>query len=132
MQRHYSSSSQWFARQARDPYVRAARDANYRSRAAFKLIQLDEKYSLFRGANLVVDLGATPGGWSQVASSHINRNGQNGVVVAIDMLEMDPLPNVQFIQGDFTLSQSLASISEICNGRAIDVILSYQCSPNNV
>jgi 23S rRNA (uridine2552-2'-O)-methyltransferase len=128
MQRHYSSSSQWFARQARDPYVRAARDANYRSRAAFKLIQVDEKYSLFKGANLVVDLGATPGGWSQVASSRIGRNGQsspNGVVIAIDMLEMDPLPNVQFVRGDFTLPQSLASISEICNGRAIDVILSY-------
>jgi 23S rRNA (uridine2552-2'-O)-methyltransferase len=114
-------------RQTKDPFVRAARDAQYRSRAAFKLIQLDQKYRIFNKAKLVLDLGAAPGGWSQIASSRMSGNSR--AVIAIDLLEMEPIAKVDFIQGDFTRPEALEKITELCRGRSLDVILS-DMSPN--
>jgi 23S rRNA (uridine2552-2'-O)-methyltransferase len=82
-----------------DPYVKQARQEGYRSRASYKLIQLNEKDRLIRPGMLVVDLGSAPGGWSQVAGKLV---GAKGKVVASDVLPMEPLKNVDFIQGDFT------------------------------
>ena len=93
-----TASQKWLERQLNDPYVRAARAAGWRSRAAFKIIELDEKYSLFKPGQRVVDLGAAPGGWTQVA---VQRVGQQGKVVALDLLPMDEIPGSILLQGDF-------------------------------
>jgi len=92
-----ASSQRWLARQLNDPYVQAAHAAGWRSRAAFKLIELDERFGLLCSGARVLDLGAAPGGWSQVA-----RNRGAGIVVAVDLLPIAPLPGVRFIEGDFT------------------------------
>ena len=84
-------------RQVNDPFVKKAKDAGYRSRAAFKLVEIDEKYKILKKGKIVVDLGAAPGGWSQVAVAKVGA----GNVVAIDLLEMDTIPGVRFIQQDF-------------------------------
>ena len=85
------SSTRWLQRQLNDPYVQAAQDAGYRSRAAFKLIELDARFGLFKGAKRVLDLGAAPGGWSQVA---LERLAPGAVVVAVDVAELEPLAGV--------------------------------------
>lgn len=93
-----SSSARWKQRQARDPFVRKARAEGYRSRAAFKLQEIQAKDRVLARGQVVVDLGAAPGAWSQFATTAI---GPAGRVVAVDLLPMDPLPGVEFIQGDF-------------------------------
>lgn len=93
-----SKGKQWARKQAADPYVRAAQQQGYRSRAAYKLLAIARSHALFRRGAAVVDLGAAPGGWSQVAAKQV---GQGGCVVAVDLLEMPPLANVHFIRGDF-------------------------------
>ncbi len=90
------SSTLWLERQINDPYAISARAEGYRSRAAYKLMQLDERFGLLAQANAVVDLGAAPGGWSQVAAS----NERVKRVIAVDLADMDPIPGVQFIRGD--------------------------------
>jgi 23S rRNA (uridine2552-2'-O)-methyltransferase len=92
------SSRAWLQRHVSDPYVRRAKDQGYRSRAAFKLLEIDAKDRLLRAGMRVVDLGAAPGGWSQVAAQRV---GAGGRVVAIDLLEMAPLPGVTVLRGDF-------------------------------
>lgn len=114
---------QWFVRHASDPYVKAARHENYRSRAVFKLIQINQKYRLLEGAKLILDLGAAPGGWSQVASTIVQ--AQNGSVIAVDLLEMLPIEGVKFIRGDFTNEDVAKCIQQLCQGRDVDVLLSY-------
>ena len=93
------SSRRWLKEHQADPYVKRAKEAGYRSRAAFKLLELDERDRLLRPGMTVVDLGAAPGGWSQVA---VERVGRQGRVFALDLLAMDPVPGVEFLQGDFT------------------------------
>ncbi|ONG47529.1 rRNA methyltransferase, partial [Pseudoroseomonas deserti] len=93
-----TASQKWLERQLNDPYVRAAKAAGWRSRAAFKIIELDEKYKLFRPGQRVVDLGAAPGGWTQVA---VQRVGDRGKVVGLDLLPMDVIPGASLLQGDF-------------------------------
>ena len=92
------SSARWLERQLNDPYVQRAKREGYRSRAAFKLIEIDDKYRVLKNGARVVDLGAAPGGWSQVAAKRI---GEGGRIVAIDLLDIEPIPGVDFIQLDF-------------------------------
>src|SRR5687767_10553408 len=92
------SSKEWLRRHVSDPYVRKARQEGYRSRAAYKLLEMDQKHSLFKPGMTVLDLGAAPGGWSQVAAQKVMPGGR---VVAIDVLEMAPISGVNIIKGDF-------------------------------
>src|SRR6478672_1893620 len=95
-----TSSQKWLERQLNDPYVRAAQAAGYRSRAAFKLIEIDDKLHLLKPRGRVVDLGAAPGGWTQVALQRIGQGDkQAGKVVALDLLAMDPVPGATVLQG---------------------------------
>ena len=109
-----SSSSRWKQRQASDPYVLKAQRDGWRSRAVFKLEEIDRKQKLFKNGSVVVDLGAAPGGWSQYAAKKVLPKGR---VIALDLLHMDPLAGVEFIQGDFTtddaLQQLLASLGDV-------------------
>src|SRR5258708_1250615 len=96
-----ASSQRWLQRQANDPYVDAAQRAGWRSRAAFKLIEIDDKYKLLRPGGRVVDLGAAPGGWTQVSAKRIGANDGKGRLVAVDVLEMPPVPGAVMVQVDF-------------------------------
>ncbi|MDZ7789344.1 MAG: RlmE family RNA methyltransferase [Xanthomonadales bacterium] len=116
----------WKKRQQSDPYVKRAREAGYRARAAFKLLELDEKDRLFRPGQFVVDLGAAPGSWSQVALEKVGRQGR---VVALDILPMDPIDDVVFIEGDFREDEPLAALEEAMEGRRADLVLS-DMAPN--
>jgi 23S rRNA (uridine2552-2'-O)-methyltransferase len=120
------TSSRWLQEHVNDPYVKQAQKDGYRSRASYKLIQLDEKDKLIRPGMLIVDLGAAPGGWSQVAGRTL---GDRGKVLATDILPMDPLRNVDFLQGDFTQEAVLEQILDRLGGRQADLILS-DMAPN--
>ncbi len=109
-----------------DPYVQLAKKEGWRSRAAFKLIEMDEKDKLLRRGEVVVDLGATPGGWSQVAAKRV---GDGGMVVALDLLEMEPIHNVEFIQGDFREDDVLKALEEKLDGRRVGLVMS-DMAPN--
>jgi 23S rRNA (uridine2552-2'-O)-methyltransferase len=113
-------------RHVADPYVRRARALGYRSRAAFKLLEIDTRDRLFAAGQVVVDLGAAPGGWSQVAAE---RTGPSGRVVAIDLLDMTPLAGVTFIRGDFTAEPVRRELERALGGRPVDLVLS-DLSPN--
>ncbi len=114
------SSTRWLQRQLNDPYVHEARRLGYRSRAAFKLLELDDRFHILRPGLRVIDLGAAPGGWTQVA---LRRVGANGKVVGIDLLEIDPIPGALLMQGDFLDDASPGLLQEALGGRA-DVVLS--------
>ncbi|MBN36749.1 MAG: rRNA methyltransferase [Rhodospirillaceae bacterium] len=96
--RRKASSTRWLQRQLNDPYVAGAKEEGYRSRATYKLIQLDERFRLLKPGCRVVDLGAAPGGWSQIAAARV----EGAPVVAIDLLEMEPIPGVEILLGDAT------------------------------
>jgi 23S rRNA (uridine2552-2'-O)-methyltransferase len=113
-------------RHVADPYVQHAKALGYRSRAAFKLIEIDARDRLFAAGQIVVDLGAAPGGWSQVAAE---KTGARGQVVAIDVLHMAPLPGVTFVRGDFTEEPVLRELERVLGGRLVDLVLS-DLSPN--
>jgi len=119
------SSNRWIARQDKDPYVKQARAAGYRARAAFKLLELDEKDRLLRPGLKVVDLGAAPGSWAQVAAEKV---GDSGRVVALDILPMDALPGVEIIEGDFREAEALEAL-ETAVGERVDLVLS-DMAPN--
>ena len=114
------SSSQWLQRHVTDPFVKQAQKDGYRSRSAYKLIQLNERDRFLHPNTLVVDLGSAPGGWSQIAGRLVGRKGR---VVATDILPMDALPNVEFIQGDFTEEVVLAQLIGALGGHKPDVII---------
>ena len=95
-----ASSQRWLRRQLNDPYVQEAQRLGYRSRSAFKLIQLDEKFGLLHKGQRVVDLGAAPGGWSQVAANRVIQK-TSGQIIGLDLLPMEPIPGVTLIQADF-------------------------------
>jgi 23S rRNA (uridine2552-2'-O)-methyltransferase len=119
------SSDQWLKEHFSDPYVKQAQKAGYRSRAVYKLMEIDDRDHLLRPGMVVVDLGAAPGGWSQIAS---NRVGKNGTVVALDLLPIEPIPNVMILQGDFSSEETLNQLLAVLPG-AVDVILS-DMAPN--
>lgn len=114
-----ASSTRWLTRQLNDPYVKQAKAAGYRSRAAFKLTELDERFNLLKGVTRVVDLGIAPGGWSQVVRARAPKAG----VVGIDLLETDPIEGVTIFQMDFMADEAPAALSEALGG-APDLILS--------
>jgi len=116
------SSRQWLTRQLNDPYVRAARKEGYRSRAAFKLLELDAKFHFFKKGARVLDLGAAPGGWSQVAAA------KGAVVVAADVLAMEAIPGVTFFQADLTDAEVPAMLKEALGGPA-DLVLTDMAAP---
>jgi 23S rRNA (uridine2552-2'-O)-methyltransferase len=114
------SSNQWLQEHVNDPYVKQAQRDGYRSRASYKLIQVNEKDKLLRPGMLVVDLGSAPGGWSQVAARLV---GEKGRVVATDILPMDPLNHVEFVQGDFTEEAVLSAVLALLGGQRPDLVL---------
>ncbi|MBT3172562.1 MAG: RlmE family RNA methyltransferase [Rhodospirillaceae bacterium] len=114
------SSTRWLQRQLNDPYVKAAQDAGYRSRAAFKLLELDERFGLLKGARRVLDLGAAPGGWSQVAVAKL---GPGTVVVAVDISEVEALAGVMALQMDALDPDSLPAMMTALGGQA-DIVMS--------
>ncbi len=114
------SSQNWLQEHVNDPYVKQAQKEGYRSRASYKLIQLNEKDKLIRPGMLIVDLGSAPGGWSQVAARLV---GAKGRVVATDILPMEPVKNVEFIQGDFTDEGVLHRVLERLEGHKPDLVL---------
>ena len=118
------SSTRWLQRQLNDPYVAAAREDGYRSRAAYKLIELNDKFRLIKPGARVVDLGSAPGGWSQVAASVV---GPKGKVVACDILEMDPIAGVDFVRLDFMDDDAEDRLTERLGGKA-DIVLSDMAS----
>jgi len=120
-----TASQRWLQRQLNDPYVAAAKAAGWRSRAAFKLIQLDDRYKLIKPGARVVDLGAAPGGWTQVAMA---RAGDRGRVVAIDLLPMDAVAGATILQGDFQDDAAEAAVLAALAGQA-DLVLS-DMAPN--
>jgi 23S rRNA (uridine2552-2'-O)-methyltransferase len=120
-----ASSRRWLERQERDPFVRAARAGGWRSRAAFKLLQLDDRLRLFRPGQRILDLGAAPGGWSQVAARRV---GAGGRVVAVDLMAMEPVPGVATLRLDATDPGALVAIRAALGGLA-DVVLSDMAAP---
>jgi 23S rRNA (uridine2552-2'-O)-methyltransferase len=120
-----ASSARWLERQLNDPYVHEAKAKGYRSRAAFKLAELDEKFRFLASGARVLDLGAAPGGWSQVAQERIGRKGR---VVAADILEMMPLEGVEILQADMLHSETIPRLAAALGGPA-DVVLSDMAAP---
>ncbi len=120
------SSKRWLKEHFDDHYVKQAQAQGLRSRAAFKLMEIQDKYSLVRKNMRVVDLGAAPGGWSQVVADWV---GDSGNVVALDILEMDALAGVEFIHGDFTEDEPLALLEQALDGKPVDLVLS-DMAPN--
>jgi 23S rRNA (uridine2552-2'-O)-methyltransferase len=120
------SSNAWLRRHVNDPYVHRARAQGYRSRAAYKLIEIAERDALARTGDTVVDLGAAPGGWAQALAERVGRSGR---VVAVDLLEVAPIPGVTVIRGDFSEEAVRDRIREALDGRALDLVVS-DLAPN--
>lgn len=123
--RRTPSSAKWLERQLNDPFVTLAKKEGWRSRAAFKLIEMDDRYKLIKPGARIVDLGAAPGGWSQVAVKRAGagRDGSRARIVGIDLLDIEPLPGVDFIQMDFLDPQAPARLIEMLGGPA-DLVMS--------
>ncbi|WP_323004218.1 RlmE family RNA methyltransferase [Denitromonas sp.] len=120
------TSKAWMREHLNDTYVQQARASGYRARAAYKLLEIDDKDKLLRPGMVVVDLGAAPGSWSQVASQKV---GDGGRVIALDLLEVLGLPRMTFIQGDFQDAAVLRELEATLDGRPVDLVLS-DMAPN--
>ena len=120
------TSKAWMQEHVNDPYVKLAQKDGYRARAAYKLIEIDHKDRLIKPGMVVVDLGSTPGSWSQVAIQRLKGNGR---VIALDLLPMVGIPGVEFIQGDFREDEILEQLEEKLNGQQIDLVIS-DMAPN--
>lgn len=120
------SSTRWLREHFTDEYVKRAQQEGYRSRAVYKLLEIHEKDRLLRPGLTMVDLGAAPGGWSQLAARLVGRQGR---VIALDVLPMEPLPGVQFIEGDFRETAVLEQLLAALEGRTVDLVLS-DMAPN--
>ncbi|MCH8845942.1 MAG: RlmE family RNA methyltransferase [Proteobacteria bacterium] len=121
-----SSNKHWLIRQQKDPYVKQAQQSHYRSRAVYKLIEIDEKDHLFKQGQTIIDLGAAPGSWSQYVSKKI---GKKGRLIAIDILPMDPIANTLFIKGDFTEQPVVEQCLQAMNHGKADLVIS-DMAPN--
>lgn len=120
------SSQRWLKEHFSDPYVKSAQQKGYRSRAAFKLIEIQNKDKIIQSGMTVIDLGAAPGGWSQIISEWV---GKKGRIIALDILPMDALPQVDFILGDFRESEIFEKVLAVLEGSKADVVLS-DMAPN--
>lgn len=120
---HKASSQQWLQRQLNDPYVARAKREGYRSRAAYKFLEIDDKYRLLKPGMAIVDLGAAPGGWSQIAAKRIGTaDGGRGKVVGIDLLEIEPIPGVDFTVMDFNDADAPERLKDMLGGLADGVL----------
>lgn len=126
MARKAGSSHRWRQRQTRDPYVERAAKEGFRSRAAFKLIEIDKRERILKPGALIVDLGAAPGGWAQVAARRV---GPRGRVIGIDRLAMDPLEGVEVLEADFSSEEGLTALRQTLGEAPVDVVLS-DLAPN--
>ncbi len=124
--RQKKKSQAWMREHVNDPYVQRAKKEGWRSRAVFKLMEIDERDRLLKPGMTVVDLGATPGSWCQYAVKRIQPAGR---LIALDLLEMDPMAGVEFIQGDFREEDVLRRLEEALGGRPVDLVLS-DMAPN--
>lgn len=127
-------NKQWLQDHANDPYVKQAQRDGFRARAAYKLSEIDEQFKLLRPGQLVVDLGSTPGAWSQYIRRKFAAGGAavgalNGRIVALDILPMEPIEGVTFLQGDFREDEVLAKLNEAVNNEPVDVVVS-DMAPN--
>jgi len=120
------SSGRWLRRHFDDSYVRQAQQAGYRSRAVFKLLEINERDHILRPGMTIIDLGAAPGGWSQAAAKVV---GKRGKVIALDILPMDPLPGVWILQGDFREEAVVAELLKIVGEQRVDLVIS-DMAPN--
>lgn len=120
------SSQNWLRRHFDDYYVKEAQKAGYRSRAVYKLLEIQEKDRILKPGMVVIDLGAAPGSWSEIAAPLV---GKSGKVIAMDILDIDPIDNVTFVQGDFTEQEVYDSLLESLNGREVDLVMS-DLAPN--
>jgi 23S rRNA (uridine2552-2'-O)-methyltransferase len=120
------SSADWLKEHVDDIWVQKAQQDGYRTRASYKLIELDDKDKLIRPGSVVVDLGSAPGGWSQVVAQRV---GEKGLVIASDILEMDAIADVTFIQGDFTTEEVYDQLVDVIDGRPVDLVIS-DMAPN--
>ena len=123
------SSKQWLERQLNDPYVAAARRDGFRSRAAYKLEEIAEKYGFLKPGGVVVDLGAAPGGWTQIAVKRVKAEDGRGAVVALDILAFDPIPGAITFQQDFSEPEAEIRLLEALGGRKADAVLSDMAAP---
>ncbi len=124
-----NASTRWLQRQLNDPYVEGARTQGYRSRAAFKLAEIDARFGLLKPGMRVVDLGAAPGGWSQVAASAVGSAADEGQVVAVDLAGIEPLAGVDALQMDFMEPEAAARICQALRGGGADAVLSDMAAP---
>ena len=127
--RHTPSSQRWLQRQLNDPYVAAAKREGFRSRSAYKLAEIDDKHRLLKAGGRVVDLGAAPGGWSQIAAERTQAASGQGQVVAIDVTAIDPIPGVTFVHLDFTSAGAEERLKALLRERRADVVLSDMAAP---
>ncbi len=123
------SSTLWLQRQLNDPYVQRARAEGYASRAAYKLLEMDERYDLLKPGLRVVDLGAAPGGWCQVAAAETGSTADNPLVVGIDYLDMDPVAGATILKKDFLDNDAPDALIEALGGHMPDIVLSDMASP---
>lgn len=119
--KRHKSNKDWLVEHVNDPYVQRAKQEGYRSRAAYKLIELDQKDRLLRSGGVIVDLGSAPGSWCQVAARKV---GATGKIVAIDLLEMQGMNHVEFIQGDFSDGAILRQVEAALGGAKVDLVMS--------
>lgn len=123
------SSTRWLQRQLNDPYVAAAKHEGMRSRAAYKLQEMDDKYKFLKRGSVVVDLGAAPGGWSQIAAKRCNAIAGDGQVAAIDYLDVEALPGVDFVKMDFMDEGAEDALLALLKDGKADVVLSDMAAP---
>jgi 23S rRNA (uridine2552-2'-O)-methyltransferase len=127
--RRKPSSTRWLERQLNDPYVTRARAEGYRARSAYKLIEMDDRYRILKPGDRVVDLGAAPGGWSEVAAARVRSTGDDPRVVAIDYRDMDPLAGVVVLKQDFLDAEAPEAIRAALGGHKADVVMSDLAAP---
>jgi 23S rRNA (uridine2552-2'-O)-methyltransferase len=123
-----NSSRRWLERHMNDPYVHRSKAEGFRSRAAFKLIEIDDRYNLLKPGTRVIDLGAAPGGWSQVAAKRIGSTNESPTVVAIDYLDMDAIPGVRFLKMDFLEPEAPQRLMDALGG-VPDIVMSDMAAP---
>jgi 23S rRNA (uridine2552-2'-O)-methyltransferase len=127
--RRKASSTAWLERQLNDPYVAKAKAEGYRARSAYKLIEIDDRYHLLKPGDRVVDLGAAPGGWSEVAADRVRSTGADPSVVAVDYLDMEPISGVVVLRKDLLDEDAPEAIRAALGGHQADVVLSDMAAP---
>lgn len=127
--RRKKGSTRWLQRQLNDPYVAEAQKQGFRSRAVFKLMQIDDKLKFLKPGKVVIDLGSAPGGWTQLAVQRVNPEKTDGLIIGLDILEMDDLPGAVILQKDFNDHDAPDTLIRIMDGRKADVVMS-DIAPN--